>query len=131
MTDTADIKLARRLAILVAEKGQSAVPEIRPALDKLLADRSNSEKNRFLKAFLHYLKREIHKDTLIIETAGSPEPAVIDSLTQTFSKDRQRPLHVETRQQPDLIAGVRVRLGDNVYDASIQGKLAALANSIH
>ena len=126
-----DIKLAKRLAVLIVKAGESGIAELKPALEKILAGRSGSDRKQFLKAFQKAASREIAKDTLTIESAQPLEVAVVDQIVQHFSQNREQPLHVQQAIVPDLISGVRVRLGDTVYDASLAHSLQSLAARIH
>ncbi len=131
MADLKDIKLAKRLAQLVVQSGEAGVAELRPALQKILKGRSSSDTRSFLKAFRKAATREIQKDTLIIESAKPVEPDVLSKLISTFSEGRSRPLHIVQKSTPELIAGIRVQLGDTVFDASLANKLNSLAARIH
>ena len=130
MATSRDIKLAKRLALLVVEAGQEGVAQLKPALEKLLAGRSAADRKAFLKAFHKAVVLEIHKDTLTIESAHELSSEVVDQLVADFSRGRTRPLQVQLKSNPELIAGVRVRLGDTVYDASLSGNLQSLATRI-
>jgi F-type H+-transporting ATPase subunit delta len=131
MADPKDIKLAKRLAQLVIQSGEKGVEELRPALEKILAGRSASDTRAFLKAFHKAARREIQKDTLVIESTKPIEPEVLAKLLASFSEGRDRPLHIVQKSSPELIAGIRVQLGDTVYDASLANKLQSLAARIH
>lgn len=131
MVDPKDIKLAKRLAQLVVQAGDAGVAELKPALEKILEGRSASDARSFLKAFHKAAAREVQKDTLVIESAKPVDSEVVDKLVATFSEGRIRPLQVEQKSSPELIAGIRVQLGDTVYDASLASKLNSLAARIH
>lgn len=124
-------KLAKRLARLTIEGGEAAVPEIRPALEKLLEGRSAAERKAFLKAFHKAVVLELAKDTLTIESAEELPEDVLQQVVSGFQREEGRPLHVVRKINPDLIAGIRVRLGDTVYDASLSSNLKQLAARIH
>jgi F-type H+-transporting ATPase subunit delta len=47
-----------------------------------------------------------------------------------MTKKYRRPITTSTRAHPALLAGVRVRVGDDVYESSVSGQLAALALSV-
>lgn len=130
MAKEAQSKMAKRLAILVVEGGEASVPEIRPALEKLLEGRSVSDRKAFLKAFHSAVVRELHKDTLIVESAEELPEEVLQQVVSGFRREEGRALHVVRRVNPDLIAGIRVRLGDTVYDASLSSNLNQLASRI-
>jgi len=131
MTETQKKKLAKRLAVLVAEKGENGISEIKPALEKILANASDSEQKRFLKLFSTHVRRELAKDTLTIESAETLDSGTVDSIVKSFTPRHPRSLHVVQLSSPELISGIRVRLGDTIYDASVSGKLQTLAASIN
>jgi F0F1-type ATP synthase delta subunit len=130
MADLKDNKLAKRLARLVVEAGEQGVAELKPALEKILEGRSAADRKRFLKDFQRAAAREVHKDTLTIESAESLSPDVLDELVRGFAESHNRPLQVSQKANPDLIAGIRVQLGDTVYDASLAHSLQSLASRI-
>jgi F-type H+-transporting ATPase subunit delta len=130
MVISQDNKLAKRLARLIVEAGEEAIQELRPALERILTGRSTKDKKLFLKAFHKAVVREIHKDTLTVESAGSLDPGVLEQLVKQFSLDHKRSLQVIQKISPELIAGVKVRLGDTVYDASLANNLQNLATRI-
>lgn len=130
MANPKDIKLAKQVARIIVGAGEQGILELRPSLEKLLEGRSNSERNSFLKEFHKAVVREVHKDTLVVESAKSLDKEVLDNLISHFSTTHERPLQVVQKSNPDLIAGMRVRLGDTVYDASLANNLQALASRI-
>ena len=130
MAVSRDNKLAKRLAVLIVEAGEDGLSDLKPALERILAGRSNKDRKEFLRAFHKAVVREIQKDTLTIESAHALEETVLDKLISQFSEGRERPLQINQKTNPDLIAGVRVRLGDTVYDASLANNLQSLASRI-
>ena len=130
MLSPKDIKLSKRLAILVVEAGEEGIPEIRPVLEKLLDGRANSDRKAFLKLFHKAVLREIQKDTLVVESARRLDPQVLEKLVAYFSSKRERKIQIIEKSSPELIAGMRVRLGDTVYDASLANNLQSLATRI-
>jgi F-type H+-transporting ATPase subunit delta len=131
MAHKKDNKLAKRLAQLVIEAGEKRLPELRPALESILKGKSAKDRKTFLKAFHKAVVREIDKDTLTVESAKALSPEIVQQLVSKFSFDRSRPLIVLETINPDLIAGMKVRLGDTVYDASLANNLQTLASRIH
>ena len=131
MAITHDSKLAKRLACLVVEAGEQGVAELKPALEKILEGRTAKDRKSFLKSFHKAAVRELQKETLVVESAKQLAPEVLEQLVQKFSKDRERPLQVVQTTNSQLIAGMKVRLGDTVYDASLANNLEILATRIH
>jgi F-type H+-transporting ATPase subunit delta len=42
----------------------------------------------------------------------------------------QRPVVASSKPNASLLAGLRIRVGDDVYESSVSGQLAALAASV-
>lgn len=80
-----------------------------------------------LSHFQRLLRLELERRTARIQTAGplppDQEAAVKASLTQAYGPG----LDITFTQNPALIGGMRVRVGSDVCDGSIQARLAALA----
>ncbi|MFO7725150.1 MAG: F0F1 ATP synthase subunit delta [Oceanipulchritudo sp.] len=131
MAGEKDIKVAKRLARLIVDAGEERIGELKPALESILQGRSRADRKAFLKAFHRAVARECHKDTLIIESAEPLAPETRKNLVASFSEGHERILQVEERITPGLIAGIRVRLGDTVYDSSLSYRLDSLASRIH
>lgn len=120
-------KLAKQLAHFTVEAGEQAAAEIRPALDRLIGDGPLAERRAFVKAYLHHLKRELRATRLIIEHAGAVSEDAVHEITRRFTARSPRELTTVTRENPDLIAGLRLINGDNVFDASVAGRLERFA----
>lgn len=84
-----------------------------------------------LKTYLTYLRREIALQTAIVSTPAALSPDALRSLEAKFSSLYGRSVSAVTKTDPSLIAGVRVRVGDDVYDASVAGSLQRLAENVH
>jgi F-type H+-transporting ATPase subunit delta len=83
-----------------------------------------------LKTFLNYLRREIALQTAVVSTPGALSGAALKAIETTYSKMYDRPITAVTKEDTSLIAGVRVRVGDDVYDASVAGRLQRLAENV-
>lgn len=66
----------------------------------------------------------------VVETAFAMNDAQQAELTDTLSKKYGKSVRIDVRDNPDLIGGVRVLVGDDVIDASVRGKLQAMAVSL-
>ncbi|MFP4540030.1 MAG: F0F1 ATP synthase subunit delta [Opitutales bacterium] len=124
--DHSSKKLAKRLAVMVAEAGEAVAGEVEPALRKLVGDRPLAERRAFVRAFLHFLDRELRARRLVVEHAGPLKPEDLATIAQPFLADHGQ-LAVVEEENPLLLGGVRITLGDHVYDASIAGRLERLA----
>lgn len=79
-----------------------------------------------LKQYLTYLRRELAKGQAKVEFAGELTNAVLAEIKDGLSTRYNRGIDVVTQENPKLIAGFRVAIGDDVFDASVAGRLHAL-----
>lgn len=68
--------------------------------------------------------------TVSISTAQALTPEQHNLLASTFSALADQEVQLAVKTEPDLVAGLRVRLGDTVMDHSMAGKLTALQSEI-
>ena len=57
-------------------------------------------------------------------------PAMLASVGAAMSKRYNRAVAPVARRNDALLAGLRVRVGDDVYESSVAGQLASLAQSV-
>ena len=82
-----------------------------------------------LSHFLRLVKLDRAAHTAIVESAA-PLPAELQAAIQNgLSRQYGSALAAEFSQRPELIGGVRVQVGCDVYDGSVRAKLAELARS--
>ena len=84
-----------------------------------------------MKAYLGYVRREIALQTAVVSTPAGLSAESLEQIAAKFTALYGRPISAVTEQDPSLIAGVRVRVGDDVYDASVAGRLKRLAENVH
>jgi len=83
-----------------------------------------------LKAYSRLVAAEIAKGEAVVEHAGAVGDAMLSAIAAAMTRQYGRRVTATARPDADLIAGLRVRVGDDVYESSIAGQLAALASAI-
>ncbi len=83
-----------------------------------------------LKAYLKLVEREVAKGTAMVSHAGELSSEVIAGIVNQLSAKYGRTITAILREDPSLIAGLRVVVGCDVYDASIASSLASLEASL-
>ena len=81
-----------------------------------------------LKAFLVRLRRELSLQTAVVSTPNVLSEDTLEKISSKYSAIYARTIRAEVQEDTSLIAGVRVRVGDDLYDASVAGRLQRLAN---
>jgi F-type H+-transporting ATPase subunit delta len=122
-------RLAKKLVELSKDNGvvtEAKVTEVLAGLKQV----QHRHHLTVLKTFLSYLRREIALQTAVVMTPGALSDDALKAIEATYSKMYNRPVSAVIQQETALIAGVRVRVGDDVYDASVAGRLQRLAENV-
>ena len=83
-----------------------------------------------LSHFGRLVKLDLTRRTATIESA-TPLPADLQAEIEAGLTRRYGPgLTTAFGQRPALIGGMRIQVGSDVYDGSVQGRLAALENDL-
>lgn len=83
-----------------------------------------------LKAYLDTVKKAVREQTITVEYAGAISPEALKQISEKYEAQYDRKLEVVTEENEELIAGIRVSVADDVYDASVAGRLQALATQV-
>jgi F-type H+-transporting ATPase subunit delta len=80
-----------------------------------------------LKAYHHRIALELAKSRAEIEHAGPIADSTLKSIEAAMAKNYQRPVTASAKANPALLAGLRIRVGSDVYESSVAGQLAHLS----
>ncbi|TAG29203.1 MAG: hypothetical protein EAZ36_04460 [Verrucomicrobia bacterium] len=80
-----------------------------------------------LLAYHKLVAAEIAKGEARIEHAGPVVPSALTAIAEALAKRYGRPVVPIATPNSKLLAGLRVRIGDDVFESSVSGQLAALA----
>jgi F-type H+-transporting ATPase subunit delta len=83
-----------------------------------------------LNSYHRLIATEVAKAEALVEHAGDVNDAMLASISAAMSKKYGRAVAARAKPSPELIAGLRVHVGDDVYESSVAGQLAALASSV-
>jgi F-type H+-transporting ATPase subunit delta len=83
-----------------------------------------------LRAYHRLIATESARSRVLVEHAGAISDSVLQSITTALAKKYGRALTSAAQPNPALLAGLRVRVGDDIYESSVAGQLAALAASV-
>jgi len=80
--------------------------------------------------FHRLVKLEIARRTARVESATNLAPQLQSQVQSDLTRKYGPGLDFVFSQNPALLAGLRVQVGGDVYDGSVQGRLAALQASL-
>jgi F-type H+-transporting ATPase subunit delta len=128
--DKKTLRLARNLVELSRENGVVTEPRVAEVLESLKKSELR-HKLLVLKTYLYYIRRAVAEQTAVVSTPGALGSEALSAIETNFTNVYGRPIAAVTRDDASLIAGVRIRVGDDVYDASVAGRLKRLAENVH
>ena len=108
--------------------GEVSTAKVKEVVNALTANPPRKLK-AILTVYKKYIAREIAQYTATIEHGGPINQQAIDSVKTYLEKVADRTIQVETVENPDLLAGIRVTLGDDVFEDSAAFRLRPLAES--
>ncbi len=76
-----------------------------------------------LKRFVALLKFEIEKQTLTISSAKKMEQSEIHQIVAAMNRLFSQVNYIRSEIDPSLIGGLKIKLGSNVWDDSVRGRL--------
>jgi F-type H+-transporting ATPase subunit delta len=83
-----------------------------------------------LRIYHRFVAAEVARSRAVIEHAGSISSATLDAVAAAMTKKYARPVTAVAKKNDALLAGLRVRVGDDTYESSVAGQLAALAAAV-
>jgi F-type H+-transporting ATPase subunit delta len=82
-----------------------------------------------LSHFQRLVKLDVERRTAYVESAAGPSEALKAAVTANLARRYGSGLNVTFGVNPDLIGGLRVKVGSDVYDGSVKARLGALEES--
>ncbi len=120
---------ARRIFRLCSQNGEMNEAHLRAAIAKL-----SSEKPRGYRGMLQALRRliraELAEKQVTVESASHLDQMTMTTLENSLRQQYGQDLVFNFKTTPDLLGGMRVRVGNDVFDGSVKARLARLADSL-
>jgi F-type H+-transporting ATPase subunit delta len=82
-----------------------------------------------LETFKRLVKLDLDRHTAKVESATPLAADLQESIRASLDKNYGPGLNISFAQNPALIGGMRIKVGSDVYDGSVQARLAALQES--
>ena len=82
-----------------------------------------------LSHFMRLVKLDLERRTVRVESAVPASDALMQSLKSHLAQRYGAGLDVAFAVNPALIGGLRVKVGSDVFDGSVKGRLASLEES--
>jgi F-type H+-transporting ATPase subunit delta len=86
----------------------------------------------YIGILLHFhrlVKLELERRTAKVESAVALPPEIQAEVTNKLSRIYGQGLNISFAQNPALLGGLRIKVGSDVYDGSVQARLESLVES--
>ena len=103
-------------------KARQAVQQLVAAKPRLLVP--------ILKTYQRLVRLEQERNTARVESAAELAGGLREQIVGQLQQAYRRPIAAQFNVNPALIGGVRVRIGDDVWDGSVAQRLRALRESL-
>ena len=80
-----------------------------------------------LKLYQRAITTEFAKSRALVEHAGPVTDATLRSIEAAMTKKYSRTVTATAQPNPKLLAGLRIRVGSDVYESTVAGQLATLS----
>jgi F-type H+-transporting ATPase subunit delta len=121
-------RTARQLIRLTTRDGGVNEDAARKIVTKIIADKPRHYVG-ILSAYQRLLRLEVEKRHAVIESAVEIDGNERRSIT-TKLKKQHGDITTEYKVTPDLLGGLRISLGSNVWDGSVKARLDALRTAL-
>ncbi len=123
------IRTARQLLKASFAEGRIDAGKV-GAIVKHLASEKPRGYLRILEAFHRMLRLEVEKQHALIETADGLDAGLQNQVVSDLRGKYGADLTTEFKVNPELIGGMRVRVGSDVWDGSVRGRLTRLSEGV-
>lgn len=121
--------LAKQLFKLSLANGQVSAGQVEGVLG-YIAKTQPRHSLALLKLYHRAIATELARSHALVEHAGPLGDAALNLIGGTMTQRYQRSVTASARANPKLLAGLRVRVGSDVYESTVSGQLANLSSAV-
>ena len=122
-------QLSREMLRASFTDGQLDPGRISSLVDSLIAKKPRRYVD-VLKNYRHLLRLELEKRQARIETAKEVDPATSSELVANLKRKYGGDLTAEFVVNPELLGGMRIRVGSDVWDGTVRNRLERLQQEL-
>ena len=119
---------ARRLFGLCQTNGLFDEDKLRTVVSRLI-DSTPRDYKAILAALQRLTRLEFERREVTVESAVALDEETRQRVVAGLTHQYGPGLVVQYKTTPDLLGGLRIRVGNDVFDGSVQGRLQRLANA--
>jgi F-type H+-transporting ATPase subunit delta len=118
-------RIAKKLFTASVVDGKVDASAVRTIVKKLADEKPRGYLN-LINAYMRLIRLEVERNSAVVESASELEASVKDSVIADLKKKYGDQVEAEFALNPDLIGGMRIRVGSDVWDGSVKNRLDRL-----
>jgi F-type H+-transporting ATPase subunit delta len=122
-------QLSRKMLQASFTDGQLDPGRISSLVDSLIAQKPRNYID-VLKNYRRLLRLELEKRHATVETASEVDPAIRSEIVANLKNKYGDDLSTEFHVDPELLGGMRIRVGSDVWDGSVRNRLERLQHEL-
>jgi F-type H+-transporting ATPase subunit delta len=122
-------QLSRKMLQASFTDGQLDPGRISSLVDSLIAQKPRNYID-VLKNYRRLLRLELEKRHATVETSGDLDPAIRSEIVANLKSKYGNDLSTEFHVDPQLLGGMRIRVGNDVWDGSVRNRLERLEHEL-
>ncbi len=122
-------QLSRKMLQASFTDGQLDPGRIASLVDSVIAEKSRNYVD-VLKNYKRLLRLEVEKRHATIETASEVDPAIRSEIEGNLKSKYGDDLTTDFHVDPQLLGGMRIRVGSDVWDGSVRNRLERLQHEL-
>lgn len=119
---------ARRLFGLCQVNGRLDENRLRDLVTKLIASQPRDFRS-ILEAIKRLTRLELERRQVLVESAVPLNPVEADRVKSGLVRDHGNHLIIQFTTNPTLLGGLRIKIGDDILDGSVKGRIDRLNNA--
>lgn len=123
-------RMAQKLFAASVVDGRVDPATVRIIVNKL-ADKKPRGYLSLINAYWRRIRLEIEKSQALVESASELEPSVKASVVADLKKKYGDQVEAEFKLNPELLGGMKIRVGSDVWDGSVKNRLERLADKFN
>jgi F-type H+-transporting ATPase subunit delta len=122
-------QLSRKMLQASFTDGQLDPGRISSLVDSFIAQKPRNYID-VLKHYRRLLRLELEKRHATVETSSEVDPAIRSEIVANLKRKYGDDLSTEFQVNPQLLGGMRVRVGSDVWDGSVRNRLERLQHEL-
>ncbi len=123
------LRTARQFLRLTLRNGTVDLPAAKTIVEKVIADKPRNYLG-ILTSYQRLLRLEMEKRHAIVESAEALPGTERATITADLQLRHGSDVTTEFRTNPELLGGIRVKLGSTVWDGSVKSRLESLRDKV-